>query len=228
MNQPNIFEIAGLCSWPLLGIGAIAITVFLERLIYLQKTQIKASDFLDGIINLLKNSRLLEALTLCEEARGPVAAILRSALLQQKSQNQEIRDAIYTVAMLEIPSLEKRQRLLGVIAGLSPLLGLLGTVLACLEALQRVGQQERAANSADFASDLSTAFVTTVIGLVIAIAAYCAQQFLRSRTDSIVRDMEWSANEIFRFLTAERAFEWAKQPISSLEEKSGENELEEI
>ena len=228
MNHPNIFETAGLLSWPLLGLGAMAITIFLERVIYVQKTQIKASEFLDGIINLLKSSRLLEALTLCEETRGPVAAIIRSALLQHKSQNQEIRDVIHTVAILEIPSLEKRQGLLGVIAGLSPLLGLLGTVLACLEALQRLGQQERAANSVDFASDLSTAFVTTVIGLVIAIVAYCAREFLRSRTDSIVRDMEWAANEIFRVLTVEATFEWGKLPKSSLEEKSGENELEEI
>ena len=165
----------------------------------------------------------MEALTLCEETRGSVAAIIRAALLYRKRQNQEIQDAIHAVAMLEIPSLEKRQGLLGVIAVLSPLLGLLGTVLSCLEALQRLGQQERAANSVDFASDLSTALITTVIGLVIGLAAYCGREFLRSRIDSIVRDMEWAAHEIFRYLTVESAFEWEKLSESSLTENSGEN-----
>ena len=107
--------------------------------------------------------------------------------------------------------------------GLSPLLGLLGTVLACLEALQRLGQQERAANSVDFASDLSTALITTVLGLVIALAAYCGREFLRSRMDSIVRDMEWAAHEIFRYLTVEAALELENFPEPSLTENSGEN-----
>ena len=223
MNQPNIFEAAGPLSWPLLCLGALAITIFLERVIFLQKTKIKTSEFLDGITNLLKSNRWLEALTLCEETQGSVSAIMRAALLHRKSQNQEIQDAIHAVAMLEIPSLEKRQGLLAVIAGLSPLFGLLGTALACLEALQRLSQQERSANSADFASDLSTALITTVLGLVIALAAYCGREFLRSRMDSIVRDMEWAAHEIFRYLTVGAALELENFPEPSLTENSGEN-----
>lgn len=223
MKPQNIFEAAGPLSWPLLFLGVLAITIFLERVIFLQKTQINTSEFLDGITNLLKGNRLLEALTLCEETRGSISAIIRSALLHRKSQNHEIQDAIHAVAILEIPSLEKRLGLLAVIAGLSPLFGLLGTVLACLDSLQRLGQQERTANSIDFASDLSTALVTTAIGLVIALAAYCGKEFLRSRMDSIVRDMEWSAHQIFRYLTVEAAFVHGNLSESSLRDKPSEN-----
>ena len=199
MNHPNIFEAAGQLSWPLLCLGVLAITIFLERVIFLQKTQINSGEFLDGILNLLKRNRYLEALTLCEETQGSIPSIIRAALLHRKSKNYEIQDAIHTVALLEIPSLEKRLGLLTVISGLSPLFGLLGTALACLESLQRLGQHERTANSVDFASDLSTALITTVFGLVIALAAYCGKEFLRSRMDSIVRDMEWAAHQIFRY-----------------------------
>ena len=200
MKYLNIFDVAGPVAWPLLGMAVFGITVFFERTTFFQKVQINASDFLDGIINLLKKNRFLEALTLCEETRGPVAALVRAALLHKNSSKQEIQEAIQSVAMLEIPTLAKRQRLLGTVAGLSPMLGLLGSVLACLDSLQRLGSRVPTLN---LNPDFSSALLTTALGLSIAMLAYCGKEFLRSRVDSIIRDMEWSAHGIYRYLTLE-------------------------
>ena len=200
MKYLNIFDVAGPVAWPLLGMAVFGITVFFERTTFFQKVQINASDFLDGIINLLKKNRALEALTLCEETRGPVAALVRAALLHRNSSKQEIQEAIQAVAMLEIPTLAKRQRLLGTVAGLSPMLGLLGSVLACLDSLQRLGSP---ATTVNLNPDFSSALLTTAFGLPIAMLAYCGKEFLRSRVDSIIRDMEWSAHGIYRYLTLE-------------------------
>lgn len=200
MKYLNVFDVAGPVAWPLLGMAVFGITVFFERTTFFQKVQINASDFLDGIINLLKKNRSLEALTLCEETPGPVAALVRAALLHRNSSKQEIQEAIQSVAMLEIPTLAKRQRLLGTVAGLSPMLGLLGSVLACLDSLQRLGSQEATVN---LNPDFSSALLTTALGLSIAMLAYCGKEFLRSRVDSIIRDMEWSAHGIYRYLTLE-------------------------
>ena len=200
MKYLNSFDVAGPVVWPLLGIAVFGITVFFERTTFFQKVQINASDFIDGIINLLKKNRFLEALTLCEETRGPVAALVRAALLHRNSSKQEIQEAIQSVAMLEIPTLAKRQRLLGTVAGLSPMLGLLGSVLACLDSLQRLGSRVTTVN---LNADFSSALLTTALGLSIAMLAYCGKEFLRSRVDSIIRDMEWSAHGIYRYLTLE-------------------------
>ena len=200
MKYLNVFDVAGPVAWPLLGMAVFGITVFFERTTFFQKVQINASDFLDGIINLLKKNRSLEALTLCEETPGPVAALVRAALLHRNSSKQEIQEAIQSVAMLEIPTLAKRQRLLGTVAGLSPMLGLLGSVLACLDSLQRLGSQAATVN---LNPDFSSALLTTALGLSIAMLAYCGKEFLRSRVDSIIRDMEWSAHGIYRYLTLE-------------------------
>ncbi len=200
MKYLNVFDVAGPVAWPLLGMAVFGITVFFERTTFFQKVQINASDFLDGIINLLKKNRSLEALTLCEETPGPVAALVRAALLHRNSSKQEIQEAIQSVAMLEIPTLAKRQRLLGTVAGLSPMLGLLGSVLACLDSLQTLGSQDATVN---LNPDFSSALLTTALGLSIAMLAYCGKEFLRSRVDSIIRDMEWSAHGIYRYLTLE-------------------------
>ena len=217
MKYLNIFDVAGPVAWPLLGMAVFGITVFFERTTFFQKVQINASDFLDGIINLLKKNRSLEALTLCEETRGPVAALVRAALLHRNSSKQEIQEAIQSVAMLEIPTLAKRQRLLGTVAGLSPMLGLLGSVLACLDSLQRLGSQDATVN---LNPDFSSALLTTALGLSIAMLAYCGKEFLRSRVDSIIRDMEWSAHGIYRYLTLEAQGDQQVSPSTVLEADS--------
>ena len=217
MKYLNIFDVAGPVAWPLLGMAVFGITVFFERTTFFQKVQINASDFLDGIINLLKKNRSLEALTLCEETRGPVAALVRAALLHRNSSKQEIQEAIQSVAVLEIPTLAKRQRLLGTVAGLSPMLGLLGSVLACLDSLQRLGSQDATVN---LNPDFSSALLTTALGLSIAMLAYCGKEFLRSRVDSIIRDMEWSAHGIYRYLTLEAQGDQQVSPSTVLEADS--------
>ena len=217
MKYLNVFDVAGPVAWPLLGLAVFGITVFFERTTFFQKVQINASDFLDGIINLLKKNRSLEALTLCEETPGPVAALVRAALLHRNSSKQEIQEAIQSVAMLEIPTLAKRQRLLGTVAGLSPMLGLLGSVLACLDSLQRLGTQDATVN---LNPDFSSALLTTALGLSIAMLAYCGKEFLRSRVDSIIRDMEWSAHGIYRYLTLEAQGDQQVSPLTVLEADS--------
>ena len=217
MKYLNVFDVAGPVAWPLLGMAVFGITIFFERTTFFQKVQINASDFLDGIINLLKKNRSLEALTLCEETRGPVAALVRAALLHRNSSKQEIQEAIQSVAMLEIPTLAKRQRLLGTVAGLSPMLGLLGSVLACLDSLQRLGSQAATVN---LNPDFSSALLTTALGLSIAMLAYCGKEFLRSRVDSIIRDMEWSAHGIYRYLTLEAQGDQQVSPLTVLEADS--------
>ena len=217
MKYLNIFDVAGPVAWPLLGMAVFGITIFFERTTFFQKVQINASDFLDGIINLLKKNRSLEALTLCEETPGPVAALVRAALLHRNSSKQEIQEAIQSVAMLEIPTLAKRQRLLGTVAGLSPMLGLLGSVLACLDSLQRLGSQAATVN---LNPDFSSALLTTALGLSIAMLAYCGKEFLRSRVDSIIRDMEWSAHGIYRYLTLEAQGDQQVSPLTVLEADS--------
>jgi biopolymer transport protein ExbB len=217
MKYLNIFDVAGPVAWPLLGMAVFGITVFFERTTFFQKVQISASDFLDGIINLLKKNRFLEALTLCEETRGPVAALVRAALLHRNSSKHEIQEAIQSVAMLEIPTLAKRQRLLGTVAGLSPMLGLLGSVLACLDSLQRLGLQ---ATTVNLNPDFSSALLTTALGLSIAMLAYCGKEFLRSRVDSIIRDMEWSAHGIYRYLTLEEQGDQQVSPSTVVEADS--------
>lgn len=186
--------------WPLLALGVLSLAFFLERFLYLHKIQIHAEEFLEGIKNALRQSHLVEALTLCEESRTPVANLIKAALLNHDKDEKKLRGAIQTVGHLEIPLLEKRLLALGVVAKVAPMLGLLGTLVAGSEAFHRLQQAGFYANSSDFAGDLTHAVLSTVTGFIIAITSQCGKAFLSSRVNSIVHDLEWAANDLLQFL----------------------------
>ena len=71
--------------WVLLALGLLTVLLALERVLFLHRGQIRATTFLEGIKNILAKRRLVEALTVCEETPGPVAAVVKAALLHAEA-----------------------------------------------------------------------------------------------------------------------------------------------
>ena len=76
----NVFAKGGPVMWLLLLLGLVALVIFAERTLFLHRAQIRSTEFLNGIKNLLGKDRLMEALTLCEETPGPVAQLVKAGL----------------------------------------------------------------------------------------------------------------------------------------------------
>ncbi len=189
--------------WPLLALGILSVAFILERILYLHKIQIHPEEFLQGIKNTLRKSRLVEALTLCEESKTPASNVIKAALLNHDKEERKLQGAIQTVAHLEIPLLEKRIMALGLIAKIAPILGLLGTLVAGWDAFQDLQKDGSYANASAYAGYLTDAVVSTIIGFVVAIVSLTGKGLLSSRVKSIVHDLEWAANDIMQFLLHE-------------------------
>jgi biopolymer transport protein ExbB len=196
----SLIERGGPLMWPLLVLSLLGLVFFLERTLYLHKGQIRTADFVEGIKNLVRKRRLLEALTVCEETPGPVAAVVKAALLHHREDETRLRGAIQASALVEIPALERRLGTIAVIAKVAPLIGLLGTVTALWQSFQAMQLMGPYANAKDFSGDISSALITTATGLAIAIMAYLAHHFLYGRVRALVHDMEWVGNDILVFL----------------------------
>ena len=125
----SLFAKGGPMMWVLLALGLLALVLTIERALYLHRGQIAAKAFVDGIKNILAKRRLVEALTVCEEAPGPVAAVVKAALLHADDSAEAMRFHVQEAAVLELPALERRLGSLAAIAQVAPLAGLLGTVL---------------------------------------------------------------------------------------------------
>ncbi|HVU37412.1 MAG TPA: MotA/TolQ/ExbB proton channel family protein [Opitutales bacterium] len=196
----NIFDLSAPMMWPLFALSVLGFVFFLERALFLHKGQIRTTEFLEGIKTLARKRRMLEALTVCEETPGPVAAVVKASLMHYREDEPRLRGAIQAMALVEIPTLERRLGTIALIAKIAPLLGLLGTVLGLLRGFALMNANGPYANAADFAGIINAALATTAAGLAIAIMAYLAHHFLYGRVRALVHDMEWVGNEMLQFL----------------------------
>jgi biopolymer transport protein ExbB len=187
--------------YPLLFISLLGFVLFIERSLFLHKGQIGTQDFLSGIKNLVGKKRLVEALTLCEDTPGPMARIMKSALLNYGESREAIRSAIQSAAIVEIPSLERRIGTIAALARVAPLLGFLGTLIAALQALYLL--ESFNGNSGVLSRLLAEALITSASGLAISVMALLAYHFLSGRVRALVHDFEWVGHDIHEFLSTQ-------------------------
>ncbi|NCC51594.1 MAG: MotA/TolQ/ExbB proton channel family protein [Spartobacteria bacterium] len=197
----DVLNQGGPVIWLIFGMAVVAAVIFLERLFHLHRAQIRADDFLKGIYNVLKRRNIVEAVSICEETAGPVAHIVRAAVLHHDEDRQTIQQAIEEAGLAEVPRLERNLNLLATIAQISPLAGLLGTVLGMMDMLVVMHQNAPLVHAGDLSGGLWKALLTTAAGLAVSIPAYAAYNFLIARIESVVLDMERSSVDIFVFLT---------------------------
>ena len=200
----SVFSKGGPVMWLLVLLGIAALVIFIERALFLHRGQIRSTEFLGGIKNLLQKGRLMEALTLCEETPGPVAAMVKAGLRHATDDEAALRFAVQEAALAELPVLERRIGSLAAIAQMAPLLGLLGTVLGMIKTFWLFNQGGNYATPAVLAGGMWEALLTAATGLAVAIPTHLARHFLSGRVRALVHDMEWVGNDLLRHLLGNR------------------------
>lgn len=188
--------------WVIVASSAVALAVFLERLLQFHRDHINSTEFLNGVRNILKRDNIVEALAICDATPGPVPRLVKTAILNRDKGREAVREALEDAGAWEVPRLEEKLNLLATIAQIAPLLGLLGTVLGFVtvfHALQIAGLN---AHVADLAGGIWQALDCTAAGLAVSIPSYAGYNYLVGRVNSIVLDMEQVSSEILNIVTA--------------------------
>jgi biopolymer transport protein ExbB len=191
-----LWDYGGPAVWLLLFVSAVMVSVFVERLLHYHRAQINSFEFLNGIRNVLKRDNIVEALSICEATPGPVARLVKTAILSRDRGREGVREALEEAGMVEVPRLEEKLPLLATIAQIAPLVGLLGTVMGFLDLFYQVQQHGPLANAGDLAGGIWRALLSMAVGLAVSIPAYAGYNYLVSRVNSIVLDMEKTSTEI--------------------------------
>jgi biopolymer transport protein ExbB len=195
-----IMRQGGPLMWLILLNGIIAIGIYLEKWFSYHRAHIHTTDFLNGIRNALKRGNVTESVALCEETPGPVAEVVKAGINNRERPREEIREAMEDAARIEIARLERRLVVLATIAQITPLLGFLGTVFGMIT-MFKVIQLQQLPSPGQLAGGVWEALLTTAGGLVVAVPTYVGYNYLVSRVQNIVLDMERAANEMISFLT---------------------------
>lgn len=197
----------GPIMWPIFLCSIFAFAIVAERLIQLRREQIDTKTFMEQISRSLKRNKIMEALDLCDRTKGPIANILKAGILKHDRPRNEIREAIEDASIHEVPRLEKNLPVLATIAHVAPLLGLLGTVTGMVVAFQVIESKASSVNPinpGDLAGGIWEALLTTVFGLCVAIPTFVAYNYLVSRVDGFVLEMERSATDLINILGEKR------------------------
>jgi len=197
----------GPVMWVIFLCSFIALMVVIERVITLTRARIDTRKFMNEISNLLKRNRIMEAIEMCNKTPGPISQVMKAGILKHDRSRPEIREAIEDAALGEIPALEKNLTVLATIAHITPLLGLLGTVMGMLQCFQTIEQKSTAfqpVNPKDLAGGVWVALLTTVFGLCVAIPTYVAYNYLVTKVNGFVLDMEKSATDLVNLLLSRR------------------------
>src|SRR5205809_2888144 len=128
-----LLEDGGPMAWLLLLMSAVVLVVFIERLLHYHRAQINSTEFLNGVRTVLKRDNVVEALSICDATPGPVAHLVKTAILNRDNGRERVREAIEEARLTEVPRLEEKLSLLATIAQLAPQLGLLGTVVGFIQ-----------------------------------------------------------------------------------------------
>lgn len=189
-----ILMIIGLCS-------IISFGILIERLIYFKKADSDTNSLLLLLRKNIEEGDLFEAIKNCEVSGGAIARVLTVGLKKHNRSQEQIESALEIAGMMEIAALERNAKILSVIAHLSPLIGLLGTVIGFIQAFSEMkmsGLVDIAANQIGEAMEY--ALITTAAGLLVAIPSVIAYNYLVSRIDAFVLEMHATSSEVVDLL----------------------------
>lgn len=190
----------GILMAPIILCSVISLTIIFERGWHIYRAKVDTESLFSQVKKYLEEKRLKDALDLCERTSGPVARVLVVAIENHKNNSQGREMAISRAGSQELRRLGKNLRGLAIIANVTPLLGLLGTVTGMINAFIKIQELAGRADATVLAGGIWEALITTAAGLIVAIPAMCAHQYFEGRIDDMTIEMREVVSGLFELI----------------------------
>ena len=184
----------GLCS-------IIALATFLERMLALRRVRILPPSFSAELVEMVRQKRWGDAVATCRKYDVSASRVLEVAIDLREQPREQIKEHIEELGRREAAEMERFIWILGTVASIAPLLGLLGTVGGMIVTFEVIASQGTVSNVGDFAGGISQALITTFAGLSVGIPAVVANRYLLARVDQLLMDLEELALGVLDLLT---------------------------
>lgn len=185
---------------PIFALSLIAIYVIAERWQFLKNSSMAPEPFLKSVEKMLYEGNTQSALQHCKQVDKPLGRILKQGIERLGRPISDIEDAIKNAGKREIFMLEKRMDWLATIAGVAPLIGFLGTVTGMIQAFMQIQSFRGNVNPSVLAGGIWEALITTAAGLAVGIFAYFFYNYLLSRINRMIFDLEMATTEFIELL----------------------------
>ncbi|MEL7001751.1 MAG: MotA/TolQ/ExbB proton channel family protein [Bacteroidota bacterium] len=194
----------GFMMIPILVLSIMSVYIFVERILTIKKAATTPSGFMTQIRDLVEKGDISAAKMLCKQYDSPTVRMIEKGVARIGSPLKNIEVSIENVGKIEIFKLEKNLSLLATISGAAPMLGFLGTVIGMIQAFIAIAQEEGSVSPKLLSEGIYTAMVTTAAGLFVGIIAYLGYNYLVSRVQKVIHQMEYSSVDFVDLLQEPR------------------------
>lgn len=185
---------------PIALLSIVAIYIFIDRFIALNKASKEEANFMNNIKDFIHDGKIDAAKALCKSTHTPMAKMIEKGISRLGRPLGDISAAIENVGNLEVAKLEKNITLLATVAGAAPMLGFLGTVTGMVSAFHNMAKAGNNIDISLLSGGIYEAMVTTVAGLIVGILGYLCYNFIVAKTNKIIFMLEARATEFMDLL----------------------------
>jgi biopolymer transport protein ExbB/TolQ len=187
----QFFRQGGPAMWAILFFFGVGVVIFIERIVFLFGTaSAKPEALMAKIASLIRRGSIEGAIATTSEEKSPLSKIVEAALRNYKGTERDIQNAVDEMALAELPRINARIGYLGMLANVSTMVGLLGTIFGLIAAFAAVAAADPEQKGVLLANGISQAMNTTAFGLIAAIPMLVAHSVLTSKADSLVDDID--------------------------------------
>jgi biopolymer transport protein ExbB/TolQ len=192
----------GMFMWVILAIWIVGLAIAFERIKKLRDFDVNSLDLMTNVKKNILLNKVDEAIQMCSNTSSVVANMLKAALQRSNQSKEQIKDAVESTILEAIPKVEKRIGHLGLVANVSTLIGLLGTIQGLIESFAAVAGADPAEKAKLLALGISKAMNTTALGLISAISIMVIHQMLSSKSEKIIAELDECSIKIVDLLNS--------------------------
>lgn len=194
----------GIFMWIILGIWVFGIAVAVERFKSLFKYDIDGTSLMNDIKKNVLTNQVQDAIQTTSGSKALVASVMRNGLKRANQSKEQIQDALEASMLESIPFVEKRLNYLALVANVSTLIGLLGTIYGLIQSFAAVAAADAASKAELLALGISKAMNTTAFGLISAITIMVVHSILSSKAEKIIGEMEKCSVKLVDLLSTKK------------------------
>jgi biopolymer transport protein ExbB len=195
----EIIKAGGPVMWPIIALSVLAAAILLERLWSLQERRIIPPELREKVWKLVESGQLTDRHIAALAQNSALGQILAAGLANRHRPREYVKEAIEDTGRHVVHELERFLNMLGTIAAVSPLMGLLGTVTGIIVAFNAI-THSGIGDPKVLSGGIGQALITTAAGLIVAIPSLMGYRYLRGRVDELVIAMEKEALKLVHSL----------------------------
>jgi biopolymer transport protein ExbB len=189
-------------GWVMVPIGILAVlglVIFFERFFTIRKASQNESHLMTQVRSSIVTGNLEAAIALCKNSNSPLGRMLQKGLLRIGRPIKDIEGAIENVGKLEVSKLEKNIGIIGIVAGIAPMFGFLGTIAGVIKIFYDISKTDNISMGV-ISGGLYVKMVTSAAGLFVGIIAYVCYHILNMMVDKVILKLETDAIEFIDLL----------------------------